>query len=201
MSDDLISLGIDRELPARSDALQNRAEILRVAAALFDKFGVENVSMSQIGREADVGKGTLYRHFRNKADLCYALLDSEQRALQERTLHHLRTTTDAPSEQLLWFLEELLVFTGKYSGLLVEATQGHLGQGGIALDHPAHHWQWLTIVGLLRQANFLGDIEYTADIFYALLDPRLYHFQRTSHGYDHQRIVNSFLAVLRRILL
>lgn len=200
MSDDLISLGTDQDRPARADALHNRAEILRAAATLFDEYGVEHVSMSQIGREADVGKGTLYRHFRNKADLCHALLDSEQRVLQERTLNHLRTTTDAPCEQLLWFLEELLMFTGKYIDLLVEATQSRFLQNEIGFEHPAHHWQRLTIIGLLRQTDFEGDIEYTADVFYALTDPRLYHFQRRVKGYDHQRIVAGFLDMMRRIL-
>lgn len=200
MSDDSISLGTDQDRPARADALQNRAEILRVAARLFDEYGVEQISMSQIGREADVGKGTLYRHFRNKADLCHALLDSEQRALQERTLSHLRTSQDSACEQLLWFLEELLTFTGKYIDLLVEATQERFGTAELTFSHPAHHWQRLTIVGLLRQTDFQGDSDYAADVLYALIDPRLYHFQRTVRGYDHQRIVTGFLDVMRRIL-
>ena len=47
----------------RQDAVKNRARILETAHDLFARYGVESVSMNRIAQEAEVGAGTLYRHF------------------------------------------------------------------------------------------------------------------------------------------
>ncbi|WP_051969390.1 TetR/AcrR family transcriptional regulator [Kitasatospora azatica] len=70
----------------RSDAARNRGRILVVAARLFAEQGVGAVSLDAIATAAGVGKGTLFRRFGSKAGLAAALLDAEDRALQERIL-------------------------------------------------------------------------------------------------------------------
>jgi AcrR family transcriptional regulator len=67
----------------RADAARNRAVVLDAAAALFREHGVEAVSMDAIAAAAGVGKGTLFRRFRDKAGLAAALLDEQERKLQE----------------------------------------------------------------------------------------------------------------------
>ncbi len=200
MTDEPIFLGTDNDLPGRADARQNRVDILAASRQLFEIHGVDQVSMSQIAREAKVGKGTLYRHFRNKADLCHALLNDDQRSFQDHTLAHLRQSNDTPCELLLWFLEALCNFTHHNIDLLFEASQGQSIPTGIELDHPAHHWQWQTIIGLLRQMDIDADVEYVADTLYTLVEPRLYHFQHCVRGYSHQRIVNGILMVTQRLV-
>jgi AcrR family transcriptional regulator len=70
----------------RADAARNRAVVLQAAAALFRDQGVEAVSMDAIAAAAGVGKGTLFRRFGDKAGLATALLDEQERALQEAIL-------------------------------------------------------------------------------------------------------------------
>jgi AcrR family transcriptional regulator len=70
----------------RADAARNRAAVLDAAAALFREHGVEAVSMDAIAAAAGVGKGTLFRRFGDKAGLAVALLDEQERALQEAIL-------------------------------------------------------------------------------------------------------------------
>lgn len=200
MIDDPIFLGADRERPARADALQNRAEILEAAQRLFAEHGVQSVSMNQIACEAGVGKGTLYRHFRNKSDLCHALLDGEQRALQDRTFEYLRVSQESPQSLLQWFLRNLCNYIAANIALLVETTQERYADGRMDLAHPAHHWQWLTILGLLRQMPLDGDIEYLADVLYTLLDPRVYYFQHHVRGYEHSRIIDGILDTAERLI-
>jgi AcrR family transcriptional regulator len=66
----------------RADAARNRAKIIAAAAHLFETKGVNDVSMDQIAGEAQVGKGTLFRRFGDKAGLAAALLDVRERDLQ-----------------------------------------------------------------------------------------------------------------------
>ncbi|MFE0189665.1 TetR/AcrR family transcriptional regulator [Streptomyces sp. NPDC059008] len=70
----------------RADAARNRNRILTAAAQLFAEHGVDGVSLDAIAARAQVGKGTLFRRFGDKAGLAAALLDGEDRDLQERIL-------------------------------------------------------------------------------------------------------------------
>lgn len=200
-TDDFIFLGTDRgDTPTRTDALQNRAEILATARRLFHEQGITPVSMTTIAREANVGKGTLYRHFRSKGDLCIALLDNEQRELQNRTLAYLQDSPETPDVLLLWFVQELCSFVRCNRELLFAASLEGNEASPIIFHPPAHRWQWLTIHGLLRRTYVEGDVGYLADVIFALLDPRLYQFQVEVQGYDHERIVAGLVDVVRRLL-
>jgi AcrR family transcriptional regulator len=70
----------------RADAARNRKVVLAAAATLFREHGVDGVSMDAIAAAAGVGKGTLFRRFGDKAGLAVALLDEQERALQESVL-------------------------------------------------------------------------------------------------------------------
>ncbi len=180
--------------PTRSDALRNRAVILRTAQRLFTEQGVDAVSMTAVADEAGVGKGTLYRHFESKAELIEALLDEDQRDLQTQTFQRLRTHRDA-LENLSWFLHEGLSF--------VERNRGYLcaGMDNLAsLRHPAHWWWRQTIRGLLAQLPIALDCDYAADLLYVMLDIHTVSFQRIARSYSIEQIEAGLLATLKRLL-
>ncbi len=60
----------------RSDAQQNRDRILEVAKAAFTRSG-EDASLDDIAKQADVGPGTLYRHFPTRDALIEAVYHTE----------------------------------------------------------------------------------------------------------------------------
>src|SRR5271167_1246324 len=67
--------GTTEAKPLRRDAEINLARILLAARDVFAEHGYE-ASMEQIAARAEVGIGTLYRRFPNKADLCAAVVDA-----------------------------------------------------------------------------------------------------------------------------
>lgn len=83
----------ERDLPIqparreRADAARNRERVLDAARRLFAERGVDDVSMDEIAAAAQVGKGTLYRRFGDRASLALALLEAEHADLQDRFLH------------------------------------------------------------------------------------------------------------------
>ena len=172
--------------PTRADAARNRDLLLTTARTLFSQQGVAQVTMSAIASSAGVGKGTLYRHFSDKAELCHALLDHEMRGLQTETLRHLRWRGDA-ADKLKWFLEQAVRFVDENRDLLCEASSH--GQTSL-LQHPAHLWWRQTILGLLREMAPAGDIDYMTDTLYIMLDAQTLNFQRDALGYSHARIVS-----------
>lgn len=182
--------------PSRADALKNRELLLRTAAELTAQRGIEAVSMSDIAEAAGVGKGTLYRHFRSKTDICLALLNEDQRNLQERTLARLRENHD-PLDNLRWFLGEVLTFVWDHLPLLY-MYEGE--RSAVTLIHPAHIWWRQTIHGLLTQLHPTGDIDYLTDVLYVLLDAHTIHFQLHSLGYDETRIRNGLISTLTKLI-
>jgi len=66
----------DRPRRLRADAERNRARLLDVARAAFAS-GQAQVTLEQIARDADVGIGTLYRHFPTREALVEALYRQE----------------------------------------------------------------------------------------------------------------------------
>lgn len=70
----------DLERPLRADARRNRARILEVAHETFSSEGL-GVPVDVIAQRAEVGVGTLYRHFPTKEALCAAILQSRMELL------------------------------------------------------------------------------------------------------------------------
>jgi AcrR family transcriptional regulator len=62
------------ERPLRADARRNREKVLSAARAVFAEQGVD-AQMDDVARRADVGVGTVYRHFPTKEALLNALSD------------------------------------------------------------------------------------------------------------------------------
>jgi len=71
----------------RADAARNRRRVLDAAKQLFGERGIAAVTLDDVVAAAGVGKGTLFRRFGDKAGLAVALLDEQERALQDRILN------------------------------------------------------------------------------------------------------------------
>jgi len=191
----------------RTDAAANRDLILATAQRLFSEQGVPQVCMSAIAQTAGVGKGTLYRAFANKGELCLALMDEDMRRFQNQTLQNFKETYKQPAlTRLDTFLDRLVRFMEYHAPLLQEVQQ----HGGLENDFYAgqaspHMWMpWLrdTIGILLRQAERNDetknlDIPYLVDAVLAPLKADLFMYQREVLGFELDRISRG----LRRLVL
>lgn len=90
----------------RADAERNRARILEVAHEVFTRRGAD-ASMDEIARLAEVGPGTLYRHFPTRDDLLAAvyLTAVEKLAETQRKLSAELPPIDALRAWLLVFID------------------------------------------------------------------------------------------------
>lgn len=61
-----------------------RESIMDAAHELFNEKGYQNVSMRQIAKELNYSHGAIYYHFKNKAELFYALVKADFRLLDEK---------------------------------------------------------------------------------------------------------------------
>lgn len=190
--------------PERRDAAENRRRILQVAEALFAEQGVPNVNMADIAQEAGVGKGTLYRNFSNKGELCLALMDTQLKEFQDTQLAWMREQAGAGlpyMEQLAHFLQELVRFSIVHMPLLYEVQQAG-GMLGLRDTVRPHFWQYVTVRGLLRNAMQVGelppqfDADYMAEALLAPLAPHTFLFQRNVLGFDQARMASGLRLIL-----
>jgi AcrR family transcriptional regulator len=92
----------------RTDALRNRERILEVAKGAFTRYGAE-ASLDDIAKQAEVGAGTLYRHFPSREDLLKAVYRTEIEKLAEaqRTFSETLSPVEALRAWLLLFVEAI----------------------------------------------------------------------------------------------
>jgi AcrR family transcriptional regulator len=77
------------------------ARILDVTAELLLRFGYRRVTVEDIARHADIGKGTVYLHWRTRDDLFRAVFEREVIAALDELLRALRRDSGA------WMLHRL----------------------------------------------------------------------------------------------
>ena len=204
---ELSTPGLDAPRPARADALENRARLLRVAAMLFAAQGVEAVNMTAIARTAEVGQGTLYRHFSSKGDLCMALMDAQMCDFQEQVLAQLRARGAAGEPylaQLAWFIDHYIHFQMGHAPLLTCAGHEHVPK-----FHPEPGpfvWLRMTVQGLLRAASAAAELSADADSEFAaaalliLLRPDLVNTMRETHQQSTDRIIAGLQQIVHALL-
>ncbi|MDQ5851079.1 MAG: TetR/AcrR family transcriptional regulator [Chloroflexota bacterium] len=193
------------ERPERRDARENRRLLLEVAKRLFAQQGVPATSMKEIAEAAGVGKGTLYRNFAHKGELCVALLREDVAAFQE---HLDPLISDAgrgtsPLTRLDILMTERVHMTERHLPLFAAIDEEAGGSGRARPSRtPFAAWTHAHIVRLLGAAVARGeappvDLEFTADAIEAVMSPQHYRFQRHAAGYSMERII----AGLRRLFV
>lgn len=197
-------VGVSEAVPKRerSDAARSRGKIMDAARRLFDERGVDAVSMHEIGREAGVGQGTLYRRFEHKGALCSALLGEKIADFQEESRRRVGSRGVALG-RLKWFLGRLAKFNEE-NGALLGAVKDAAGGGRRIEMHRNPFYEGLRelVVELLDEAKEAGDMradldsECLADTLLAALNIDLYVYQRQELGMDHERIVGSLRSVV-----
>jgi AcrR family transcriptional regulator len=90
----------------RADAQRNRTRILEIAKQAFTRSGA-NISLDDVGKQAGVGAGTLYRHFPTRDALLEAVYRSEveKLAAAEKEFSATMTAIEALRAWMLLFVD------------------------------------------------------------------------------------------------
>jgi len=142
----------------RADAERNRLRLLETAKAAFAEKGA-NASLDEIARTAEVGIGTLYRHFPTRDALVEAVYRNELMQLTEATRHlaATRPPVAALREGLLLFVDYMATKQG-----MAEALKSIVG--GTADLYAASGAQVKQILGaLVDRAIASGEIQLNMD--------------------------------------
>jgi len=182
----------------RVDAARNRAKILAAAAALFEERGAAAVSMDEVAAAAGVGKGTLYRRFGDQAGLAFAVLEEQERALQERILSGPPPLGPGalPPERLRAFLEALLDLVDRTVELHLlseTATVGARYRTGVYAFYRLH------VELQLREAGRHRDPELIADMLLSPLSADFLRYLRVDREVTKQRVSAGLMRLVASV--
>jgi AcrR family transcriptional regulator len=138
----------------RADALRNRRLVLAAAHRLFAERGID-VTLDDIGREAGVGKGTLYRNFPSRDHLYAAVSLERVTELHDRAVE--LSGANDPWEALVGWLGDFDRSAGRYRGLSARVAEG-LGREDSAIAQACHPMQHEAAT-LLARAQAAGRVD------------------------------------------
>jgi AcrR family transcriptional regulator len=126
----------------RTKTAEQSEKILCGAARLFATHRFHEARMEDIAAAAEVGKGTLYRYFKDKEELYLALLDRASQGLTERMTAGM-AAADGPRARLEAMVAAIIAFFDDNPFLLDLITHAE------ALQRPEGAFPWQEV----RQAN------------------------------------------------
>lgn len=190
----LLSSGVPRE---RADAARNRARVLAAAERLFAARGVDAVSMDDVARAAGVGKGTLYRRFKDKSGLAAALLNERETELQTKMLSGPPPLGPGapPNDRLAAFIAAYVAYVDRHLEL-VDLSQ--TASPGARLRTGAHRL-WRHHCQILLTAAGVPDAGVRADILLAALTAEQVRHWRRDQRLSLSDLTDAIVAAGRRL--
>jgi AcrR family transcriptional regulator len=129
----------------RKDARENRARILAAARKLMKKRPLADICMDEVAELAGVGKGTLYRRFADRSALLLALLDEDERLLQDAVIAGFGLARDATAgARLCRLFDALIDFHIAHAPVLAAAENSD--NTGSRFEHPTYTWRHTALV-------------------------------------------------------
>lgn len=148
-----------RALPKENDELGQK--ILDTAQALFNKYGVEDVSMHQVAKTAGIGQGTLYRRYPSKSKICFTLMEAKIDRFMEGLDVYLRSSEgETVAHQLRTVMTKVILhFNEDLEWLRVMLTSDRLEESkNIMCENPPFTYLRSQIKRLLELAAERGEL-------------------------------------------
>jgi AcrR family transcriptional regulator len=183
----------------RADAARNREKVIAAARRLFAERGVANVTIDQVARAAGVGKGTVFHRFGDRAGLVMALVDDEERALQERILRGSPPLGPGapPAERLVALLDALVDLLERYGDLLRDSEASRAGARYDAGAYAAWHQHASVLIAEARPGY---DAPVLAHLLLAPLAAEHFTHLTEKEGVDLGRLRAALHELVARVL-
>ncbi len=193
----------------RADAVRNRTRIMEAAWRLLSQYEIVDLNMEQVAREADIGKGTLYRHYPTKESLLEALVgdgagrivaDMQERIPPEAdALTKLRTVVAVCYDvyETSHISVDLLLSAWRFSERCTPPEQRHAHPMTLTVARVRSILEQGVREGLFRPL----DLDYTATAIFSLISPVAFAKQSERLGYSRaeleERVIDLMTHALR----
>ena len=155
--------------------------------------------MDAIAEAAEVGKGTVFRRFGDRASLLRSLIDETEREFQEGFIRGPAPLGPGapPLKRLVAFGHALMDRLESTGELLLAAETGSAGARFIAGVYGAYRAH---LVALLRAGGSDVDPDYAADALLAALSAEVFMYQRRGRGVALERLKEGWAQLASALL-
>ncbi|HHU6751114.1 TPA: TetR/AcrR family transcriptional regulator [Staphylococcus pseudintermedius] len=180
----------------RLDARRNQDKILTTVAQMIrENDDVEAMKMTTIAKRAEVGVGTLYRHFANKSILCQAVIDNQIDEMLEDISTFLSEHADAPLyDRIHGILEIFLTLKENNLNLLNFIEKNGLKTNAIS-GAPFYNDLYQYIQHEMEKESAIVDIELKIDMLLNAFSSDMYMFERFTRGYSKETYLKKLLNI------
>ena len=169
---------------------QRKKQILDAATIVFSEKGYNRANTDEIAKKAGLGKGTLYRYFKNKKDIFFSVVDRGLDRLKENMLKEVENIQD-PLKRIERAIRTLLSFFEENSdlvGMLIHEQSSF--QKRIARRYFEHYYGKVErIKRTFKEAIAQGlikniDIETAISVLTSMLNGLIYMWQFEGRKYS-----------------
>ncbi|MCX4414230.1 TetR/AcrR family transcriptional regulator [[Kitasatospora] papulosa] len=180
----------------RADAARNRVLLLDAASRLLADCGAADLTMESVAAAAGVGKGTVFRRFKDRTGLLIALLDHRESLLQAAFLSGPPPMgPDAPAaERLHAFGPAVMRHERDHHELILASRTDPLRTFSV----PAQRLRLSHVTLLLRQAHAAGRPDLLAHTLLGSIDAPLVHHLTCERGMPVKRLEEGWHDLLIR---
>src|SRR5215469_14784240 len=91
-----------QRIPEKDDRTLREERILDAAATLLVRWGYRKTTIDDVAREAGVGKGTIYLHWKDKNELFMAAIWRTSKQLSDETIRRINDDPEGGRFHRLW---------------------------------------------------------------------------------------------------
>lgn len=183
----------------RKDAQLNKDHILQVAEQLFLDDKISDIGMREIAQTAQIGIGTLYRHYASKSNLCLALVyrHLEEFLTSVPSIHPSNSRTG--EEQFAIILRSYLQFRESNIALLQEVDkESHQGKQ----FYQSTYFTELVVlfknaIQLIASDQSDETLTFKSEMLIAMLKSDIYEYERTAKHRSQSELVDRLIALLK----
>lgn len=171
--------------------------ILTASKELFNEHGIENVTMHQIAKSANIGQATLYRRYSHKGEICVEILSSStQKFLEELDqLLSMTVTSLTPLQQLDEVITKIADYIDEKARMLVIIKIEYSRESQLLqFNHPIFIYLHKIISDLYAKSIHIGEsvnlhTTLTAHTLVAALSPDLFLHQKNVMNFSKEEII------------
>lgn len=180
----------------RADAARNRALLLDAASRLLAHCGAAKLTMESVAAAAGVGKGTVFRRFKDRTGLLIALLDHRETLLQAAFLSGPPPVGPgaAAAERLHAFGPAVMRHELDHHELILASRTDPLRGYTV----PAYRLRLSHVGMLLREAHVSGERELIAHTLLGSIDATLVHHLTCERGMPVERLEQGWHDLVTR---
>lgn len=157
--------------------------------------------MDAIATAAGVGKGTLFRRFGDRSSLAMAVLDRDERALQDGFLAGPPPLGPGapPAERLVAFGEAMLDHLDDNGAILLDAERS--ARAGGLMGSAPYGARRLHVRALIEEAEPGCNADYLADVLMLALSPGAFAHHREARGRSLDTLKAGYRDLVSRLLV